>query len=58
MYPRTDKEKQGCRQEIERLKYLREQYRKKIEQDIIYKSALDPLQEVRNEVLPKGEGGD
>lgn len=58
MYPRTLKEAQGCRQEIERLKHLREQYRKKIEQEITYKSTLSPLPEVRNKLLPKGESGD
>lgn len=32
MYPVTPRERQGCVQEIERLKYLREQYRKRLEQ--------------------------
>lgn len=31
-YPRTEKEKQGCRLEIERMKGLRNEYRKRLEQ--------------------------
>ena len=29
-YPRTEKEKQGCRQEIERMRFIRDQYAKRL----------------------------
>lgn len=30
MYPKTDKEKQGCKTEIEKMKFKREQYKKRL----------------------------
>lgn len=32
-YPKTEKERQGCRQEIERMKYLRDQYAKRLNEN-------------------------
>lgn len=33
MYPKTEKEKQGCLQEIDRMTALRDLYKKRLEQE-------------------------